>query len=63
VSHNKERAENECVGERGAENIRGRLPSEELHKLYSLPNIIRVITSGSMRWPEHVASIEKIRNS
>jgi hypothetical protein len=32
-----------------------RLLSEELHDLYSSPNIIRVIKSRRMRWPVHVA--------
>jgi hypothetical protein len=29
--------------------------NEELHDLYSLPNIIRMIKSGWMRWAGHVA--------
>jgi len=32
---------------------------EELNDLYSLPNIIRVITSRRMRWAVHVARIEE----
>jgi hypothetical protein len=28
---------------------------EELHNLYSSPNIIRMIKSRRMRWAEHVA--------
>jgi hypothetical protein len=29
--------------------------NEELHNLYSFPNIIRMINSRSTRWAEHVA--------
>jgi hypothetical protein len=29
--------------------------NEELHYLYSLPNIIHVVTSRKMRWVGHVA--------
>jgi hypothetical protein len=32
-----------------------KLHNDELHDLYSLPNIVRVIKSRSMRWAEHVA--------
>jgi hypothetical protein len=32
-----------------------KLHTEELNDLYSSPNIIRVIKSGRMRWPGHVA--------
>jgi hypothetical protein len=32
-----------------------RLQNEELHDLYSSPNIIRVIKSRRMRWAGHVA--------
>jgi hypothetical protein len=32
-----------------------KLHNEELHILYSSPNIIRQIKSRRMRWPEHVA--------
>jgi hypothetical protein len=31
-----------------------KLHSEELHRLYSSPNIIRHITSSRMRWAGHV---------
>jgi hypothetical protein len=31
-----------------------KLHSEELHNLYSLPNIIRIIKSRKMRWAGHV---------
>jgi hypothetical protein len=32
-----------------------KLPDEELHGLYSSPNITRVIKSRRMRWAGHVA--------
>jgi hypothetical protein len=38
------------------------LHNEELHNLYALPNIIRVINSGRMRWVGHVACIRERRN-
>jgi hypothetical protein len=31
------------------------LHNDELHELYSLPNIVRVIKSRRMRWAAHVA--------
>jgi hypothetical protein len=34
-----------------------KLHNEELHNLYSSPNIIRIIKSGRMRWAGHVARI------
>jgi hypothetical protein len=40
------------------DEVRGKsrkLNNEELHKLYSSPNIIRQIKSRRMRWAEHVA--------
>jgi hypothetical protein len=33
-----------------------KLHNEELHDLYSLPTIVRVIKSGKMRWVGHVRS-------
>jgi hypothetical protein len=36
--------------------------SEELHNLYSSPNIIRQIKSRRMRWAEHVALMGEERN-
>jgi hypothetical protein len=36
--------------------------SEELHILYSFPNIIRQIKSRRMRWAEHVARMGEERN-
>jgi hypothetical protein len=38
-----------------------KLHSEELHNLYSLPNIIWMIKSGRMRWVEYVACIGEMR--
>jgi hypothetical protein len=32
-----------------------KIHNDELHSLYSSPNIVRVIKSRSMRWAEHVA--------
>jgi hypothetical protein len=34
-----------------------RLQKEELQYLHSLPNIIRVMKTGRMRWTGHVASM------
>jgi hypothetical protein len=39
-----------------------KLHNEELHILYSSPNIIRQIKSRTMRWVEHVARMEEERN-
>jgi hypothetical protein len=36
-----------------------KLHNEELHNLYSSPDIIRVIKSRRMRWVGHVARMEK----
>jgi len=36
-----------------------RLHSEELHKLYTSPDIIRMIKSRRMRWVGHVARMGK----
>ena len=38
-----------------------RLHNEELNDLYSLPNIVRVITSRRMRWAGHVARVGEER--
>jgi hypothetical protein len=35
------------------------LHNEELHKLYSSPDIIRMIKSRSMRWAGYVARMER----
>jgi hypothetical protein len=39
-----------------------KLHSDELHKLYSSPNIVRVIKSRRMRWVGHVARMEDGRD-
>jgi hypothetical protein len=39
-----------------------RLHNEELHNLYTSPNIIMVIKSGRMRWGGHVVCVEEMRN-
>jgi hypothetical protein len=38
------------------------LHNEELHNLYSSPNIIRMIKSRRMRWAGHVARMGENRN-
>jgi hypothetical protein len=38
-----------------------KLHNDELHSLYSSPNIVRVIKSRRMRWAGHVARIGKGR--
>jgi hypothetical protein len=40
-----------------------KLHNEELHNLYSSPNIIRMIKSRRMRWAGHVAWIGAKRNA
>jgi len=39
-----------------------KLHKEKLHKLYSSPNIIRVIKSRRMRGAEHITHIHKLGN-
>jgi hypothetical protein len=39
-----------------------KLHNEELHNLYYLPSIIRIMKSGRMRWAEHVARMGEKRN-
>jgi hypothetical protein len=41
----------------------GKLHIEELHNLYSLSNIIRIITSKRMEWAGHVERIGAKRNT
>jgi hypothetical protein len=36
-----------------------KLHNDELHSLYSSPNIVRVIKSRRMRWMGHVTSMER----
>jgi hypothetical protein len=40
-----------------------RLHSEELHSLYRLPNIVRVIKSRRLRWAGHVTRMGKGRST
>jgi transcription termination factor 2 len=40
-----------------------KLQNEELHNLYSSPNIIRMIKSRKMRWAGHVARMGETRNA
>jgi hypothetical protein len=40
-----------------------KLHNDELHNLYSSPNIIRMIKSRRMRWAEHVARMGEMRNA
>jgi hypothetical protein len=40
-----------------------KLHNEELHNLYSSPNIIRMIKSRRMRWAGHVTRMEVTRNA
>jgi hypothetical protein len=40
-----------------------KLHDEELHNLYSSPNIIRMIKSRRMRWAGHVARMGELRNA
>ena len=39
----------------------GKLPNEELHDLYSSPNIVRVIKLRSIKWAGHVVHVEERR--
>jgi hypothetical protein len=39
-----------------------KLHNEELHDLYSSPNIIRIIKSRRMRWAGHIARMGEKRN-
>jgi hypothetical protein len=39
-----------------------KLHNDELHSLYSSPNIVRVIKSEKMRWTENVACMGEGRN-
>jgi hypothetical protein len=38
-----------------------KLHNDELHSLYSSPNIVRVIKSWRLRWVEHVACMKEGR--
>jgi hypothetical protein len=39
-----------------------KLHNDELHSLYSSPNIVRVIKSSRMRWAGHVARVGEGRS-
>jgi hypothetical protein len=48
------------------EEVTGRwkkLHIEELHNLYSSPNIVRMMKSRRMRWVVHVAQMGEMRNA
>jgi hypothetical protein len=40
-----------------------KLHNEELHNLYSSPNVIRIIKSRRMRWAGHVSRMGEKRNA
>jgi hypothetical protein len=40
-----------------------KLHNKELHDLYSLPSIVRIIKSRRMRWAGHVARMGEKRNA
>jgi hypothetical protein len=52
-------------GPKWDEMVRGwrKLYNEELHNLYSSPNIIRTIKSRRVRWARHVARMGNKRNA
>jgi len=62
VSHTKVKTQIESKKEEVAGGWR-RLYTEELHNLYVLPSIIRVIKSRRMRWTGHVAPTGEIINA
>jgi hypothetical protein len=41
----------------------GKLHNEEIHNLYSSPNVIRMIKSKRMRWAGHVTRMGETRNA
>jgi hypothetical protein len=66
--------ETEAVSERGIEKMFGpkrgevtekwrKLHKEELHNLYSSPNIVKVTKSRSMRWETHIVRLIEERNT
>jgi hypothetical protein len=65
VSDIKGRTRWRIFGPKRDENAGGwrKLHNEELHNLYSSPNIIRVIKSRRMRWAEHEARMGEKRNA
>jgi hypothetical protein len=46
---------------KGRETLWRKLHNDELHSLYSSPNIVRMIKSRRMRWVGHVAHMGKGR--
>jgi hypothetical protein len=42
---------------------RDKVHNEDLHDLYSLPSIIRMIKSRKMRWLGHIAQMGERRNT
>jgi hypothetical protein len=40
-----------------------KLLNEELHGLYSLPSIVRVMKARRMRWAGHVACVGEVRGA
>jgi hypothetical protein len=42
---------------------RRKLHNEDLHNLFSSPNIVRVTNPRRMRWAGHVARMEEMRNA
>jgi hypothetical protein len=40
-----------------------RLHNEELHNVYAIPNIIRMINSRRMIWAGHIARMGDVRNA
>jgi hypothetical protein len=50
-----------CGPKREEDGSWRKLHNDELHSLYSSPNIVRVIKSRRMRWAGHVARMGKGR--
>jgi hypothetical protein len=46
---------------RGEDGSWRKLRNDDLHSLYSSPNIVRVIKSRRMRWVGHVARMGEVR--
>jgi hypothetical protein len=49
------------VPKREVDGLWRKLHNDELHNLYSLPNIVRVIKSRRLRWAGHVACMREGR--
>jgi hypothetical protein len=41
----------------------GKLRNEELHTLYSSPNIIKFMTAVKIRWVRHAVGMREMRNA